>query len=190
MKSKSIISIDGANCVQTDDGSIFIKRRTFSTWLVVVVLALFSLCIIWLTVGSIIRQGLKVEDLQLIPIILLFAGLIFVLTRPLRMPSIQFKASARMLEIGRGISPRQIPFSSVSYIATIPGSGPLKVTVIQILAVLNDKEIIPIGRVSGNEKKAHSRATTVAQLLANMLGVEMRQELHSVEKGTTHLPTN
>ncbi len=176
MKSKSVIAMDGATCVKTEDGSLAFKRRTFATCLIVVSLGLFLLLLLGVIVADLFSgQATSMSDLGgIIGACVFLAVVIFVLVRNLRMPSVYLNASSRTLEIGRGASARQILFSSIGHIALTSRVGHMDIPITDIQALLNNGEKVQFGSVSG--ATAEARANAIAQLIADITGAPIRQQ--------------
>ena len=172
MKSKSVIAMDGATCVKTEDGSLAFKRRTFATCLIVVSLGLFLLLLLGVIVADLFSgQATSTSDLGgIFGACVFLAVVIFVLIRNLRMPSVYLNANSRLLEIGRGASARQFLFSNIGHIALTSRVGH---TITDIQALLNNGEKVQFGSVSG--ATAEARANTIAQLIADLTGAPIRQ---------------
>ena len=172
----SEIAMDGATCLKAEDGSVMIRRNTVFNWIILVVLGLILLSCIAVLIGSLAEGRSNQGDGKgwgtTIAGILFLGGVMFVVARQLRIPPVYVDVNSRVVEIGRGSSLRQIPFSGISHVAVGQKGGvPLAdepVTMVGIGLVLDSGEAIPLGTVSGS--KAGERAVAIAQLVADTTG--------------------
>jgi hypothetical protein len=158
---QSIIQMDGANFLKTDDGNIKIKRRTFFTWLMAI---LFGACDLGLIIGVIKSSELS-QIIKGVPFILLFGFLLFLNIRILLRPSaIQLDVHSRTITIGKGATEQQILFSQAN--------GALGVKVFAIRILLNNDKVLDIGSVSGNN--AQAKSVDIIQQIAEITGAKIR----------------
>ena len=170
---QSAIPMDGATCLKADDGNILFKRRTGHNWLILVCL---GGCLVAIGAGVVsvfqrIWVGESVSWGGLSTIIGATGIIVFAIRSTLRsmqLPPILFNTTSRLIDVGRGLTARQIPFSSLSRIGLASREGVLGSTAIDIQAILTNDEIIPLGSVSSSRAKAQARANTIAQLIADI----------------------
>lgn len=169
------IKMDGAACIQIDDGSILIKRYAFSAWLAILLLSIFLLGFLWITAKEFLDNSFSGGANNLLTRIgwmLTFSILIFIATKSLKKKPVYINVPSRIIEIGQGSSSQQILFSTVLCASIGHSTSFGSVRGVEIVLILQDKKIIQIGSVSGGD--AYSRATSIAQLVAKAIGVEMR----------------
>jgi hypothetical protein len=167
---QSIIQMDGANFLKTDDGNIKIKRRTFFTWLMTI---LFGACDLGLIIGVIKSSELS-QIIKSVPFILLFGFLLFLNIRILLRPSaIQLDVHSKTITIGRGATEQHILFSQVNEILFLQANGALGVKVFAIRILLNNDKVLEIGSVSGNN--AQAKAVDIIQQIAEITGAKIRE---------------
>jgi len=179
METGSVIAMDGAYCLKTEDGNLVIKERLVSVVFAVAVLVLVPICVLGLALNGLLREGPRAEGLGpltvILPLVAFVTALMVTFTRPLHMPSIHVNARSRVVEIGEGPTARRIPFSRLSYIALGTREGPMMATVIDIQVVLDDGDAISLGSASGAEPGAHARAADIAQRIADITGVQSKK---------------
>ena len=167
---KSIIQMDGANFLKTDDGNINIKRRTFFTWLMAI---LFGACDLGLIIGVIKSSELS-QIIQGVSFILLFGFFLFLNVRILLRPSaIQIDVHSRTITTGKGATVQQILFSQVNEILLSQANEIFKTKAVGIGILLNNNKIIEIGSVSGNN--AQTRAVDIVQQITEATGAKIRE---------------
>jgi hypothetical protein len=188
---RSAIAMDGATCLKADDGSVVIRRHTARNWIVLTVLLGLGLPLIGGILWAIIRTLLNgipalgealgipsVLSLAITVGIIIGAG-VLTLARLLRLAPVYFHADSEMLEVGRGSSLRQIPFSSISRVVIrLSGRGSMgrhETGAFGIGVVLEEGEILELGTVSGEMAKTAERAGAIAQLIAGVTGTPMAQ---------------
>ncbi len=175
MKSKTVIAMDGATCVKAKDGNITFKKRTFTTWVIIVGLGLILLPLL----GFMATALLSGREISLRGLITSLGGcaflaiVIFTLIRNMRMPPVYINASSRRLEIGRGAFAREVLFSNIGYIILTSHAGLLDETITDVQALLKDGETIRFGSVSGGT--AEARANAIAQLIADATGAPIHR---------------
>lgn len=178
---QSAIPMDAATCLKADDGSVIIRRPVLFLWVVIVVGGAFGFGL--LVALLVLGVGLPAE---IVGAGIIIEGALFFIVRSairsLRLPSIYINANSRILERGRGSTAQQISFSRISYIRTaLPTTNILEgVTRIRIQVTLNDGEVIELGSVSGDPNKARTRATAIAQLVAEVTGAAIREPVESI----------
>ncbi|MBI3241862.1 MAG: hypothetical protein HYZ49_06155 [Chloroflexi bacterium] len=173
MKSKTAIAMDGATCVKTKDGNITFKKRTFTTWVIIVGLGFFLLLALQFVVADLFSGQESSQEGGGLGAVAILTIVIFGLTRSMLTPSVYLNANSRVLEIGRGTPTRQILFSNIGHIGLISREGPMGITHIDIQALLNEGETIRFGSVSGGT--AEARANAIAQLIADATGTPIRR---------------
>jgi hypothetical protein len=179
---QSGISMDGATCLKANDGSVSIRRHTLRN-----VLALVSVSVGASGLGLLVwvgRDMLSDKD-SAAPVgvgILIIGVVLFTIgrsaVRSLRQPSFYIDANSRLIESGRGSTAQQIFFSRIAYLSTTPPtkSSLEGVTRIGIQVTLDNGEVIKLGSVSGPDaNKARTRATAIAQLVAEVTGAAIRE---------------
>ena len=166
---KSIIQIDGATFLKTDDGNIKIKRRTFFVWLMAI---LFGACDLGLIIGVIKSSELS-QIIQGVSAILLLGFFLFLNIRILlRQSAVQIDVHSRTITIGKGATEQQILFSQVNEILLPRANEIFRTKVVRIGILLNNNKIIEIGSVSGNT--AQTRAVDIVQQIAEATGAKIR----------------
>jgi hypothetical protein len=174
-----VIAMDGATCLKADDGSVLIKKTSIRNWVVLVILGLVLLGLIALLLSA-IGNLLKGEPTTAVGALFVLigagafiGGVILILIRSIRMPSISIKTESEVIEIGRGTSARRIPFSSISRVMVDQlGSKAFDTRMLGVCILLDDSEKIQLGTVSGDAKKIGERADAIAQLVADTVDVQ------------------
>lgn len=175
---QSAIQMDNAIFLKTDEGNITIKRRTFYIWLIITVLGVFEIGLLAAAI-SVVANIVRGKDISVTitsGIILgpLFLGyVLFQNIQSLHRPSIiHINTNSRTILIGRGSTKEQILFSQISQILGIdyPTPGTFFNTKIGIRLILDSGKEIELGSVSGERNKVHSRATAIAQQIAEVTG--------------------
>ena len=168
---QTIIQMDGANFLKTDDGNIKIKRRTFFTWLVTIIFGAVEL-------GVIIGFIKSLPDLsQIINLgfVVLFLGFVLFLNIRilLRQSDIQIDVHSRTITLGKGAAEYQILFSEVNEILLSQPKEVFKTKAVGVGILLNSGKVIEIGSVSGNN--AQTRAVDIVQKIAEVTGAKIRE---------------
>jgi len=184
---QSAIAMDGATCLQADDGSVVIRRHTARNWIVLgVILGLglpIAVTILWGTISGFVKgESDFLDALGALVLVVGFGSIVGAgvrtLVRAMRRPSVCIHAQAGILEVvGHGSSLRQIPFASVSRVCvelTESGSmGRHRTGVFRIGVVLRNEVWLSLGTVSGEWDKAEERATAIAQLISEVTGASV-----------------
>ncbi len=184
---QSMVQMDGANFLKTDEGNIKIKRRTFYIWFIVMVLGAFELGLIAVAIPGLtdIVNNKDVSTIIIFGVGIFFIGyVLFRSIQSLRKPSIiQIDTNSRIITIGSGLTEEQIPFSQVIEIFSIspptPRFGLLRVERIDIRIMLDNGKVVEMGSVSGEKYNAQSRAVAIAQQIAEVTGAKIRGSLAS-----------
>lgn len=176
-KYELFIVMDGTYCLKKyNDTSLVFKRRkgrNFSILVFLVLALLGSIAALVSTFSSTPRGELTeaVDDSATLLIVTFILGTaILVLSRSLLTPSICINGNTKMIEIGRGRSIQQVPFSSISNVAAqgidaasglVPGYERIEINII-----LEDGDRIQLGSVSGSgaDKKADDLIRLVSGL--------------------------
>jgi hypothetical protein len=184
------IAMDGAFCIKGSDGSVTIRKRSFRNYLVLVFLAICLAGVIALavaSVGRLFQDGWSMEgtvDLcTMVSVTGVMTAAVLVLVRSLRRPSIHINATSRVLEIGQGLSRREVGFADISRVSfqqRSPHAFETKqVAVIGIGVALRDGSTLQLGTVSGEAGKTWARADQIARLIAETINVEWRAPTES-----------
>ena len=155
---QSVIQMDGANFLKTNEGNIKIKRRTFFIWFIVMFFGASELGLIAVAISSLtdITNSNDVYNIIIFVVIIFFLGYILLRNiQSLRKPSIiQIDANSRIITIGSGLTKEQIPFSQVNEIFGIksptPSVGLMRVEQIDIRIMLDNGKVVEMGSVSGS----------------------------------------
>ena len=168
---QSVIRMDGANFLKTDEGNIQIRRRTFFIWCMITVFGLIELGLIAVLAADLSRltKTQDLSDIIRLGTVIPFLGLILFLNIRLllRQSVIQFDADSRTITIGKGIAEQRILFSQVSEVSRLPRGQ-----IIDIRIILDNGKAIEMGSVSGT--KAQARAVGIAQQIAEVTGAKIR----------------
>ena len=167
---QSIIRMDGANFLKTDDGNIKIKRRTFFTWLMVIIFGTCELGLIFV----VIKSPPDLSQIIKLGFVGLFLGFVLFLNirMLLRQSAIHIDAHSKTITIGKGATEQQFLFSQVNEIL-FSQAEMFKTKALGIRIMLNNDKIIEIGSVSGNT--AQTRAVDIVQQIAEVTGAKIRE---------------
>ena len=168
---QSIIQMDGANFLKTDDGNIKIKRRTFFTWLMVII---FGICELGLII-VVIKSPPDLSQIIQLGFVGLFLGFVLFLNirMLLRQSAILIDVHSKTITIGKGATEQQILFSQVNDILFSQANKIFGTKAVGIRILLNNDKIIEIGSVSGNTAK--TRADDITQQIAEVTGAKIRE---------------
>jgi hypothetical protein len=174
------MAMDGATCLQAENGDVVIRRNKARNWLYLIFLTLALLGVVAMLFAIIIKVlngTLAPEDLIeglaiTIGVGSIISVAIFSLVYSLQQSAASFNAGFEMLEIGIGYSSslRQIPFSSISRVVVEFPKTHSKMGVFAIKVLLDDGEEILLGTVSGKIVATEERASAIAQLIADVTG--------------------
>lgn len=179
---QAIIRMDSARCQVKPNGSIVIKKNTSLNWIAITLLALLG--IVPIVVGLIqvfigdrelkeFIEALINSALMSSVGIVLIVALIF---STVRTKSASINVISNTLKVKHRSAVTKIPFSSLSYITVHSGKGLLRETVIDISVVSNTQEVINIGKVSGSEEDAISRAEAIARFISDAINIPVHHK--------------
>jgi hypothetical protein len=192
---KSIFSMDGASCVETKEGNIIIKPRNLRNVLVLLFFGLTLIGLIALLLSAIINlvKGTATIGIGgifgLAGVIILLSLAVKELIGLLQRSSVHINGNTGFLEIGSRSSQRQIPLATISSVLVKPikqqviKSGGAKTDIITyfIGVMLENREEIQFGTISGNSQKSKENAINVGQLIQQTLHRQRGQ--YQVEAG-------
>ncbi len=183
VKMKTAIPMEGATCVKTDDGSVFLQPNNARNWLH---LSLFIMVLLFF--ATVFAMGGQTGNLKLdrvdprdlvVPIlaIVIVAAAIVNIIRSLRRPAFRFIAPSKTLEIGKGSSMRQYPFSSISGVFLKKALLPRGLAQYGIAVVLQDDTVLELGVLSGAGTDAGTRSEQVVKLVADVTDAPIVESL-------------
>lgn len=178
---KSRFEMDGAVCLEPEQGNVVIRRKKVRSVLLLVFLGLAGVGILLLipffiqdrVIADLLAGEFRFSEVWeaalAIPFALIFiGGAVISLVRSLSLSAIIFDRQDRVLIVGRGESERRIPFSDLSSVTIEPsqtGAGGLEVEVVR-----QDGERIALGTLSG--PGAAERADGIANLVERVTGAQ------------------
>jgi hypothetical protein len=189
------IPMDGASFLTAEDGRMAIRRHRIRNWIYLSILAsaALGLLALMLFVFRNALQGTRSggQVLEALAVFLFGGGIVaaalLTLWPSLWRPSIHIDPQAQMLQIGAGLMPRftgrlaarRIPFLDVTAITVeLVREGTFAdapTGVFEIGVLLENRERLDLGTVSGPQAEAESRALTIAHHLSTCMGTATRQ---------------